>query len=225
MKKISVAISGLMILLGVNLTLSLTVSGQTSNDPQEDTNTLLFMDYFRNHWDDIHDVVMRFHNDDPWLKGTVYMRMDWHNGMLHTASIDSNSTGNQAFGPALIGATRKWQIPGMAEEWSIVLPVRTEIYGSRQPEFNERGILTGTVTEPNGNPVPGAKLIMIPVESSIAIADTFYTNREGIFIRTLIVPGDWRLDCQKEGYKNIETDQISIEKGAHVKKKYFIYLL
>lgn len=218
MKKISVTISGLMIFLGINMTFSLTVSCQTNNDPQLDTNYLAYMDYFRNHWDDIHDVVMRFHNDDPWLRGTVYLRMNWHNGILHTASIDSNSTGNQAFGPALIEAMLKWQIPAMAEEWSTVLPLRTEIYGSRQPEFNERGIFTGTVTEQNGNPVSGAKLILTPIESSIATADTFYTNREGIFIRTLIVPGDWQLSCQKEGFKNTESERISIEKGAHVKK-------
>ncbi|MBN1340544.1 MAG: carboxypeptidase regulatory-like domain-containing protein [Bacteroidales bacterium] len=216
MQKTTGSIVNMAMVLGISLILSLAVSGQTNHNPPQDPNMKIFMDYFRSHWDDIHDVVMRYHHEDPWMKGTVYVRMEWVHGKLYTAAIDSNSTGNQAFGTALMDVMQKWEIPELTEIWATVLPVRTEIYGSRQPEFNERGILTGTIKASSGEPLAGTRMILIPVEIMNARADTFFSNREGIFIRTLITPGTWKLECSKEGYLNTTIDSLSVEKGVHV---------
>ena len=40
----------------------------------------LFLAHLRAHFDDIHDVSMRFHADDPWIEGTIILGMDWRDG-------------------------------------------------------------------------------------------------------------------------------------------------
>ncbi len=78
---------------------------------------------------------MRFHYEDPQLKGMVFIQMDWQNGSLFSASVDSNSTGNPALGKELIESMKKWNISGLADRWITTIPFKTEIVGSNQPEF------------------------------------------------------------------------------------------
>lgn len=92
------------------------------------------MRHLRANWDDIHDVIMRFHLEDPGLKG-------------------------------------------LAEGWATTVPFRTLIRGSDRAEFPERGIFTGKVADQSGNPVGGARLILIPAERTDSRPDTSYTNR------------------------------------------------
>jgi hypothetical protein len=145
---------------------------------QEDPNPGIFMHHLRANWNDIHDVIMRFHHKDPALKGLACISMVWREGALASASVDSNSTGNPAFGPALIEAMKPWRIEGLAEGWAMTVPFRTAIHGSDRAEFAERGI----------------------------------------FIRTLIRPGVWRLECSRDGYSPTVIDGLTIEKGQHVKR-------
>ena len=193
-------------------------SAQTNDGPQDDPNPGIFMRHLRANWDDIHDVIMRFHHEDPGLKGVAYVSMVWREGALASASVDSNNTGNPAFGPALIAAMKSWRIEGLAGDWATTIPFRTAIYGSNRAEFAERGILTGKVTDRSGIPVAGARLILLPEAQMDAKPDTCRTNREGIFIRTLIVPGVWRLECSRDGYSPTVIDGLAFEKGKHVKQ-------
>lgn len=197
---------------------SLTVSAQTNSAEQDDPNVKVFMSYLQKNWDDIHDVIMRFHNDDPALKGTVVISMNWQQGILISASVANNTTGNPDFGLALIEAMKKWSIPGMTESWISTIPIKTVIYGSENPDFPNCGILTGNITDESGNPVYRAKLVLTPGESLNAKADTSYSNREGIFIRTLIPVGDWKLECIEDGYLPAVIDKLTFEKGKHLKK-------
>jgi len=197
---------------------NLTVSAQTNASLQEDPNARIYMSHFRNNWDDIHDVIMRFHNDDPTLNGTVFINMNWQKGILVSASVDSNTTGNSAFGLALIAAMKKWNIPGMTESWITTVPIRTLIYGSDNPQFNECGIFTGNVIDINGKPLSGVKLILYPKDNTGPKSETNSTNREGVFIWTLIPVGDWRLECTKDGYLPTIVDKLTFEKGKHLKK-------
>jgi hypothetical protein len=190
---------------------------QTGTGRQEDPNSSIFMTYLKNNWDDIHDVIMRFHNDNPGLKGVVYINMSWQEGKLASATVDSNDTGDPAFGLSLTEAMKKWQIPGLADGWIMTVPFRTAIYGSNDPMFSECGIFTGNVADNLGNPVKDARIIMIPGENVNSNPDTTYTNREGVFIRTLIRPGEWRVECNKEGYLPAVIGQISVEKRKHIK--------
>jgi hypothetical protein len=207
-------------LLSVLLCASLNLPGaaQTGEGPPEDPSPGIFMRHLRANWDDIHDVIMRFHHEDPGLKGLACISMVWREGTLASASVDSNDTGNPAFGLALIEAMKPWRIQGLAEGWATTVPFRTLIRGSDRAEFPERGIFTGKVADQSGNPVGGARLILIPAERTDARPDTSYTNREGIFIRTLILPGDWRLECSKDGYTPTVPDRLTFAKGEHVKR-------
>ncbi|MBU2649854.1 MAG: carboxypeptidase regulatory-like domain-containing protein [Bacteroidetes bacterium] len=190
------------------------VTGQNSGN---DNNVEYLMKYLRSHWDDIHDVIMRFHMDDPALKGTVFISMTWENGILENAVVDSNSTGNEQFGPAIIEAMKNWKIPEIQDTWQIVVPFRTMIYGSDRPDFKEKGIFTGKVMTASGEPVAQAKVILDPVKGNPAKADTAITNREGIFIRTLIPPGIWEIRCIREGYQPFIIEDVDFKKKGHIK--------
>ncbi|MBE0646917.1 MAG: carboxypeptidase regulatory-like domain-containing protein [Bacteroidales bacterium] len=194
------------------------VSAQTNEDHHQDPNVTVFMGYLQKHWDDMHDVIMRFHNEDPDLKGIVFIHMEWVDGLLNSATIDSNSTGNKEFGSAIIEAMKTWEITGLAENWVMTIPIRTAIYGSNHPEFHECGIFTGIVKDTEGNPVSGARLILTPVNDLNVKSDTVYTNREGIFIRTLIQIGNRKVECSKDDYKPTIIENLVFEKGIHIKK-------
>lgn len=207
-----------MLIVLLCASLGVPVAAQTGGDPPEDPNPGIFMHHLRANWDDIHDVIMRFHHEDPGLKGVAYISMVWREGALASASVDSNNTGNPAFGLALIEAMKPWRIQGLPEGWAMTVPFRTAIYGSDRAEFPERGIFTGEVADRSGNPVDGARLVLMPGAQVDARPDTTYTNREGIFIRTLILPGVWRLECSKDGYSPAVLDGLTFAKGKHVKQ-------
>ena len=95
----------------------------------------VFMTHFRQHWDDIHDVIIRFHYEDPLLKGKVCIQMTWQDGKLTGAEVIENTTGNMACGEALIRAMEAWEIPAIDRTWSSALPIRTTIKGSDDPAF------------------------------------------------------------------------------------------
>ena len=175
----------------------------------------IFMDYLMKNWDDVHDVIMRYHYEDPWLKGKAVIRMTWRQGRLDDAAVIENTTGDITFGQALIAAMRAWSIPAIDSVWSSALPIRTSIKGSDDPGFNTYGILTGKVTGPDGKPLSGVTLVLQGSDSSETKAETLYTNREGIFIQTLVSPGSWQLKCSKPGYEPITVDNISIVAGQH----------
>lgn len=175
-----------------------------------------FLSHLRTNWDDIHDVVMRFHHHDPGLNGLVIINMEWINGRLNSASVDSNSTGNNDIGPDFIVALKKWNIPGLPERWESAIPLRVMIVGSENPSFGEKGIFTGRVTDLQGMPVEGSMIILRPEDIAGAKQDTITTNREGIFIWTLIEPGSWEIDCIKQGYRLEKTLKVTIEPGMHL---------
>jgi len=142
--------------------------------------------------------------------------MEWVNGRLNSASVDSNSTGNNDIGPAFIVALKKWNIPGLPERWESAIPFRARIVGSESPNFREKGIFMGKVSDRQGRPVEGAMIILRPEDIAGAKQDTITTNREGIFIWTLIEPGLWEIDCIKQGYRLGKTLKVTIEPGIHI---------
>lgn len=204
--------------LALSACFGLQASAQTGEVRRDDPNIGLFMGHLREHWDDVHDVIMRFHRDDPGLKGVAFITMNWRGGALASASVDSNSTGNPAFGPALIAAMEGWRIRDLSDDWTVTIPIRTAIRGSEDPVFPERGIFTGSVTDEAGRPIAGARLVLAPGERPDARPDTAYANREGIFIRTLILPGNWRVECSRDGYVPAVIDTLTFAPGQHVQR-------
>jgi hypothetical protein len=184
---------------------------------QDDPNARAFVAYLRSHWDDIHDVIMRFHNDDPYLKGVTVIAMTWNDGSLVEARTDSTTTGNPKIGPALISAMKSWKIPEISGNWSSAIPFRTTIVGSDNPDFDQLGILTGNIIDDGGNPIPKATLILISESNEPLKPDTIPVNREGVFIRTLIPPGNYSLVCSKEGYRKETVRDVLLKPGGHQK--------
>jgi len=213
----AIACPSRVVLSGILIVLSLFPSAASSQKPPDDPDVGVFMSYLRQNWDDIHDVIMRFHNENPELAGTVVIAMTWREGSLAEASVDSNSSGDPALGRALIEAMKGWHIEGLSDSWAAAIPFRTTIQGSERPEFPRCGIFTGNVVDGSGNPVRGARIVFLPRDRTSAEPDTAYTNREGIFIRTLIPPGAWRLVCEKAGYEPTTVENLTSEAGSHVK--------
>jgi len=205
----------LMLMALLSLATALPAATQTGAEPRENPGIAAFMRHLRANWDDIHDVIMRFHHDDPGLQGVAFINMHWRHGTLVAASVDSNSTGNAAFGPALIEALKSWRIADLPDGFALTIPFRTMIRGSDDPAFPGRAIFTGRVTDLAGSPIGGARLVLTPVAPLDAKPDTAYTNREGIFIRTLIPPGDWRLACSRDGFAPTVLDALAFGKGRH----------
>ena len=186
------------------------------------SNGEVFMSCFQKNWDDIHDVIMRYHYTDPYLKGLVSINMTWRKGILTDAEVLENNTGNIHYGKALIEAMKNWIIPEFDDAWSSAMPIKTTIKGSDDPAFDDCGILTGKVTDQNNKPLFRAMVILQRKKSSGDRSDTLYTNREGIFIQTLILPGTLELKCSKAGYKTISMKDIKIEKGHHCKQDFIL---
>jgi hypothetical protein len=145
--------------------------------------------------------------------------MTWRQGVLEDASIAENTTGNTAYGESLIRAMEDWNIPEIHHAWSSALPIQTAIKGSDDPAFANRGILTGKVIKQKNEPVPGARVILDGKGSLRGRSDTLYTNREGIFIQTLIMPGKWMLNCSKPGFETLSIKDLEIMKGSHSKQE------
>jgi hypothetical protein len=175
-----------------------------------------YRDHLRAHFDDIHDVSMRFHMDDPSLGGLIALRMAWADGRLHSAEVLENETGSDAEAQALIDALGGWQIDGLAGPTAFNAAFRIRLVGSDHPEFPHRAILTGSVRDPSGAPLHGARISFSPSDAETTDEVPPATaNREGIFIRTLIPPGSWDLVCSLEGRESANMDGVSLAAGQH----------
>ena len=203
----------ILMLLGILFAVSTLNAQENYNADVE-----IFMSHLKKNWDDIHDVIMRYHYEEPWLKGKVVINMTWTQGRLEEAEILENTTGNNTLGPDLITAMKSWEIDEITNSWSSALPIRTTIKGSEDPDFDEYGILTGSLTDREGNPIPGAGLVLSASDRTSRKSIALHTNREGIFIETLIPPGTWEISCSEEGYDPIYLKDIEIEKGKHCKR-------
>lgn len=194
--------------------------GATQINAQNDENSdqEIFMNHFKQNWDDIHDVIMRYHYEDPWLQGRALINMTWTQGRLEDAEVLENSTGNPGFGIDLIAAMKSWEIKKISGPWSSALPIKTSIKGSEEPDFAEYGILTGKLIDREGKPLSGAGLVLVSTDKTSIKSRALHTNREGIFIETLIFPGTYQLTCNVKGYAPVTIENIVIEKGKHCKQ-------
>ena len=181
--------------------------------------TSLLINHLRNNFDDIHDVSMRFHHFDHNLNGVIQIGMHWENGSMTSSSVVSNETKNDEFAQALITNIEKWYIKDLTGPFDIVLPLRIKIVGSDDSTFSEKGILTGEITDSKNNPIKAAKVIF---RSSVNPTDTVrncYSNREGIFVRTLIPVGSWDIEFTAPGFQKGLLQNVIIGEGDHLRKK------
>jgi hypothetical protein len=181
---------------------------------QESSGRDLFLDHLREHFDDIHDVSMRFHMDDPSIGGVIVFRMTWEQGRMVAGEVIENETGNNSEGEAFLSMMGNWTIDGISGPSTFDIPLRIKLVGSDDPAFPERGIVTGSVTAGSDKSIHNAVVSFEPLQGQAAVPDA-RSNREGIFVRTLIPAGRWRVTCAAEGFRTSSPEVIELNAGTH----------
>lgn len=184
-----------------------------NDHPNDSIYTQLLIQHLRSNFDDIHDVSMRYHHKDHNLNGVIQIDMLWNNEMLDSARVIHNETGDKSFGEELIKKIRSWRIAGIKGPFEIILPFRVKIVGMDEPGFNKSAIVTGKVVSENNSPIHRSKIEFINPNGSVI--DSARTNREGVFVRTLIPPGEYTLRIGAENYLTGIIKNILLKKGEH----------
>ena len=175
--------------------------------------------HLRGNFDDIHDVSMRFHHLDHRLNGMIQLHTRWESGRLISADIVRNETKSDDFALALIKSIGQWNIEGLEGPFEIDLPLRVKIVGSDDSTFAEKGIFTGEIHDDDAAPVSRAKLTFRSASNSSDTLRAVRSNREGIFVKTLIPAGKWTVEVSAPGYENIVLETIEFQKGDHLRRK------
>ena len=195
---------------------------QLTTSQRDSVYTGILFSYLRANFDDIHDVSMRFHHLDHTLNGLIILKLDWASGRVQSAVIEENETGNKDFANALIEKINNWYIEDLQQPFHIALPLRIRIVGSDDPTFSSKSIFSGKVLDTNGEVVKRAKISFLSAENSVDSVSACYTNREGIFVRTLIPPGLWDISCTCPGYKKLAIKNLNFNGGEHHRHKFLL---
>ncbi len=205
---------------------SFVISAQDPSQVEDESScSALFLKHLRNNFDDIHDVSMRLHHLDHELNGIIALEMVWEGGRLISCSVLENETGNESFPADLGSAIGKWQIEEMPESCEFSFSFRIKIVGSDDPSFSEKAIFTGEVLDNEGNPVKEARIsLRRSGDRDDSVSDS-RTNREGIFVRTLIPPGTWNISISCPGYEDVILENSEFRGGEHKREKVVMKML
>jgi hypothetical protein len=178
--------------------------------------TGLLAAHIQEHFDDYHDVTMRFHHQDPKLNGMIEIKVMWEDRVLTAAEVVGNETGSDDLAEALIEKMRTWEIEGLEGPFELVVPIRVKLVGLDDPEFPNTAILTGEIRDDEGRPIQGVMVLIKPEVAGMVLRAR--TNREGIFVRTLIPPGIWGIEYSFQGYETAIKKGIKLSAGEHVRE-------
>jgi len=217
----------LTVVLAGMLAISLTSCGNSENQETGRSECLAdsayaaaLIGHLRANFDDIHDVSMRFHHQDHNLNGLIRIDMHWEEGRMTASSVSLNETGSEDFAGALVAAIEKWQIDGLTGPFDFSLPLKITVVGSDDSTFHEKGILTGEVTGSNGGPIGDAQVLLrSPDDPGISLSPC-YSNREGIFVKTLIPVGSWEVECTTPGSEEVLVKRVGFKEGEHIRTKF-----
>ncbi len=74
--------------------------------------------------------------------------------------------------------------------------------------------LSGTVTDPSGAAVPGARVVAQNVNTGVAISTT--TNDAGVYLFAALAPGSYRLSGEHTGFRKHVYNDLELEVGARL---------
>ena len=188
-------------------------------DPHESLCRELLISHLRGNFDDIHDVSMRFHHLDSSLNGLISFDLSWKEGRMSSFSIIDNETGNSDFASELGSAMERWHIPGMPDKCRFNFSLMIKIVGSDDPSFMEKAIFTGEVVDAWSRPVRDARISLLSEGFGNDSVPDGRTNREGIFVRTLIPPGSWNVTITCPGFDDLRFDDLVFSAGEHRREK------
>src|SRR5688572_1227594 len=77
-----------------------------------------------------------------------------------------------------------------------------------------RGSISGSVTDPSGAPVAGARITITSVERNVA--QTTQTTEAGVYLVQFLLPGRYTVAVEKEGFKRTVREGISISSSDRV---------
>jgi hypothetical protein len=195
-------------------------AGTTAYAPLDSLGQKALFAYVREHFDDIHDVTMRYHHRDHTINGRVAIEMVWEGGVVKSTEVVANETGDADLPGSIIEKMRGWKIEELHGPSQVVLPFNVQLVGIDDPEFPNTGILTGEVTDADGTPLKGALIVIRPqVAGFVHRAES---NREGIFVRTLIPPGTWDVECSLSGYDTVTNTNVELAAGEHRREKFVL---
>lgn len=207
----------IMVILFTNSCISKSQNENQSTQINDSIYNKLFIEHFYANFDDIHDVIMRFHNEDPTINGLIDFVLVWENEKLSDFRITGNSTHNDSLAVEIIKKMQTWKIKGLEESFKLTLPLRTFIVGSDNPNFKNTAIFTGKLTDVKGVAIPNQKFKIVSDNNTYEIT----TNREGIFVKTLIEAGEYHLEINSDYVvKNIE--KLILKSGEHTKETIII---
>ena len=198
-------------------------SSQQNNTTNDSLYTVILINHLRNNFDDIHDVSMRFHHKDHTLNGIIVIGLHGRQELGATFSIERNDTNDEKFAIALANNIEKWYIKDLVNPFDINLPLNIQIVGNTDSTFAEKGIFTGRIVDEMGNPVNRVKLSFHSSHYTEDALRSIYSNREGIFVKTLIPIGNWNIAFEAEGL-NVLVENINFKKGEHKRKRVTLFV-
>lgn len=74
---------------------------------------------------------------------------------------------------------------------------------------SDNATISGTITDPSGAVVPGAKVMLSNVDTGIAT--TAPSNQSGLYVLTNIHPGQYRMEVEKTGFKPIQLVDLTVQ--------------
>lgn len=74
------------------------------------------------------------------------------------------------------------------------------------------GEIRGTVTDPTGAVIPGAKVTVLNVDTGVSLE--YATNGDGVYTTVSILPGNYSVTFTKAGFKELKVGGIVLQVGA-----------
>src|SRR2546427_6351074 len=76
----------------------------------------------------------------------------------------------------------------------------------------DRGVIQGTVTDPAGALVPGAKVVVKNVDTNVEV--TLVTNAAGFYLAPELVPGRYTVRAESPGFVRLDVTNIVVTAGV-----------
>ncbi len=109
--------------------------------------------------------------------------------------------------------TKSWKTGALAGIMFFLLLSVTPFHGQNQ---EIAATLNGTVTDPSGLPVTGARVTLTSTQNGVI--RTYTTQDTGLFTFTLLPPAIYSLDVNVTGFKDYKQRTITLEAGQTVQQ-------
>ena len=96
--------------------------------------------------------------------------------------------------------------------WTMIVVLALVIPGNAQLN---RGILEGTVTDPQGAAIPGVKVTVTAVDTNVVLPTV--TNSAGYYRVVDLVPGKYTVHLEATGFSPLDVTDITVAPGQTIR--------